>query len=99
MPTAVFKLRPHLKRRACDPESGSPNSCGFELSSVDKFRADTKVASKTNGAATPSEYLDTFINLRGASSAYNYIRYKVVSSYDPTGVLVSTFVSHALECQ
>lgn len=79
----MSKLRPHLKRRACDPESGSPKSYGFDLSSVDEFRADAKVAFVVKGAATPSGYFHLFINLRGASSAFDYIRYKVVSSYDP----------------
>jgi hypothetical protein len=83
-PSAVPEVKKHLKRGACDPEPSNPNTYGFDLSSASKFRADTKVASVAKGASTPSGYFNTFTNLQGASSAYGYLGYKVVESYDPS---------------
>ena len=82
-PTAAPKARRHMKRAACDPEPSNPNTYGFDLSSAAKFRADAKIASVAKGAPTPSGYFSTFTNLQGASSAYGYLGYKVVTSYDP----------------
>ncbi|KAH6637820.1 hypothetical protein C7974DRAFT_411282 [Boeremia exigua] len=84
LPTAVPKARRHLKRAACDLEPSNPNTYGFDLSSAAKFRADTKIVSVAKGASTPSGYFNTFTNLQGASSAYGYLGYKVVTSYDPS---------------
>ena len=84
VPTAAPKVRRHIKRAACDPEPSNPNTYGFDLSSAAKFRADTKIASVAKGASTPSGYFNTFTNLQGASSAYGYMGYKVVQSYDPS---------------
>lgn len=83
-PTAAPKLKRHMKRAACDPEPSNPNTYEFDLSSAAKFRADAKIASVAKGASTPSGYFSTFTNLLGASSAYGYLGYKVVTSYDPS---------------
>ena len=83
-PSAVPDVKRHLKRAACDPEPSNPNTYGIDLSSASKFRADTKLASLAKGASTPSGYFNTFTNLQGASSAYGYMGYKVVESYDPS---------------
>jgi hypothetical protein len=83
-PSAVPDVKRHLKRAACDPEPSNPNTYGIDLSSASKFRADTKLASVAKGASTPSGYFNTFTNLQGASSAYGYMGYKVVESYDPS---------------
>jgi len=83
-PTAAAKLRRHLKRAACDLEPSNPNTYGFDLSSASSFRADAKIASVAKAASTPSGYFNTFTNLQGASSAYGYLGYKVVTSYDPS---------------
>ncbi|KAF1834799.1 hypothetical protein BDW02DRAFT_475931, partial [Decorospora gaudefroyi] len=45
---------------------------------------DTNVASVAKGASTPSGYFNTFTNLQGASSAYGYLGYSTVESYDPS---------------
>jgi hypothetical protein len=83
-PSAVPDVKKHKKRAACDPEPSNPNTYGFDLSSASKFRADSKVASVAKGASTPSGYFNTFTNLQAASSAYGYLGYKVVESYDPS---------------
>jgi hypothetical protein len=83
-PSAVPDVKRHLKRAACDPEPSNPNTYGIDLSSASKFRADIKLASLAKGASTPSGYFNTFTNLQGASSAYGYMGYKVVESYDPS---------------
>ncbi|KAF3004753.1 hypothetical protein E8E13_000515 [Curvularia kusanoi] len=83
-PTAAPKLKGHMKRAACDPEPSNPKTYEFDLSSAPNFRADPKIASLANGASTPSGYFNTFTNLQGASSAYGYLGYKVVTSYDPS---------------
>jgi hypothetical protein len=83
-PSAVPDVKRHLKRAACDPEPSNPNIYGFDLSSAKSFRDDTKLASVAKGASTPSGYFNTFTNLHGASSAYGYLGYKVVESYDPS---------------
>jgi len=83
-PSAVPEVKKHLRRGACDPEPSNPNTYGFDLSSASKFRADSKIASVAKGASTPSGYFNTFTNLQGASSAYGYLGYKVVESYDPS---------------
>ena len=83
-PTAVPNVKRHLKRAACDREPSNANTYGFDLSSASSFHADTKVASVAQGASTPSGYFNTFTNLQGASSAYGYLGYKVVTSYDPS---------------
>ncbi|KAI4677829.1 hypothetical protein J4E81_010759 [Alternaria sp. BMP 2799] len=83
-PSAVPEVKKHLRRGACDPEPSNPNTYGFDLSSASKFRADTKIASVAKGASTPSGYFNTFTNLQGASSAYGYLGYKVVETYDPS---------------
>ncbi|KAI4920641.1 uncharacterized protein J4E92_008284 [Alternaria infectoria] len=83
-PSAVPEIKKHLRRGACDPEPSNPNTYGFDLSSASKFRADSKIASVAKGASTPSGYFNTFTNLQGASSAYGYLGYKVVETYDPS---------------
>ncbi|RYN18575.1 hypothetical protein AA0112_g11521 [Alternaria arborescens] len=80
----LFQIKRHLKRAACDQEPSNPNIYGIDLSSASKFRADTKLASLAKGASTPSGYFNTFTNLQGVSSAYGYMGYKVVESYDPS---------------
>lgn len=82
-PAASPEVKRHLKRGACDKEPSNPNTYDFDLSSASKFRADTKVASVAKSASAPSGYYSTFTNLQGASSAYGYLGYKVVTSYDP----------------
>ncbi|KAJ8118472.1 hypothetical protein OPT61_g546 [Boeremia exigua] len=82
-PTAAAKIERHSKRATCDVEPSNPNTYAFDLSSAAKFRADSKIASVAKAASTPSGYFNTFTNLQGASSAYGYLGYKVVTSYDP----------------
>ncbi|OHE99004.1 hypothetical protein CORC01_05694 [Colletotrichum orchidophilum] len=70
-----------VERAACDPQpSGSgpvpsPDTPAAFLSSAD-------LASAANNAATPSGYFNTFTNLQGSSSAYGYMGYTTLSSYD-----------------
>lgn len=82
-PTVAPKLKRYTKRLACDNEPSNPNTYGFDLSSAANFRVDSKIASVAKSVATPSGYFSTFTNLQGASSAYGYLGYKIVTSYDP----------------
>ncbi|KAK1701938.1 hypothetical protein BDP67DRAFT_483913 [Colletotrichum lupini] len=46
------------------------------------FLSDTDLSSAANNAATPSGYFNTFKNLQGSSSAYGYMGYTTLTSYD-----------------
>lgn len=71
-------------RAACNPQPTMANVYGIDVSSAAAFRADTIAAGKANNAVTPSGYSLSFQNSLKASSAYGYLGYQTVSSYDPS---------------
>jgi hypothetical protein len=71
-------------RAACNAQPTMANVYGIDVSSAAAFRADTIAAGKANNAVTPSGYSLSFQNSLKASSAYGYLGYQTVSSYDPS---------------
>ncbi|KAJ9629704.1 hypothetical protein H2203_002085 [Taxawa tesnikishii (nom. ined.)] len=75
----------HLKARdACSLQSTQTNTYNVDLSSAAAFRADGNISSVANSAPSVNGYTKNFSNLLKASSAYGYLGYQTVSSYDPS---------------
>ncbi|KAF4543528.1 Carbohydrate-binding protein [Lasiodiplodia theobromae] len=71
------------KRTACAPQATISNYYDIDVSTYDKFKADAKIASVANAAATPQGYFQNFKNNDGANSAYAYLGYTVLDTgYD-----------------
>ncbi|THV78875.1 hypothetical protein D6D29_07325 [Aureobasidium pullulans] len=71
-------------RAACAAQPTMANVYNIDVSSASAFRADTIAAGKANNAVTPSGYALNFQNSGKASSAYGYLGYQTVPSYDPS---------------
>ncbi|KAL1303069.1 hypothetical protein AAFC00_006514 [Neodothiora populina] len=80
-PTAVGK-RDLAKRTACAPQATFSDSYGVDVSSYQNFKADQKIASVAIAAPTPSGYYQNSKSLLGAQSAYGYLGYAQVKTYD-----------------
>ncbi|KAH7057062.1 hypothetical protein B0J12DRAFT_696947 [Macrophomina phaseolina] len=71
------------KRTACAPQATISNYYNVDVSSYEKFKADTVIASVANAAPTPQGYFQNFKNKDAANSAYAYLGYTVVDTgYD-----------------
>lgn len=70
-------------RAACEPQPISSNTYNVDLSSADTFRSDGNIASAANSAPNPSGYYRSFQNLKRATSAYAYLGFNTVASYNP----------------
>lgn len=71
-PTASKRGLAVEARNACDPQQTIANYYNVDASTYDKFKADAKIASVANGAATPSGYINNFKNKGAASSACEF---------------------------
>lgn len=69
-------------RAACDPQATIPNVYNVDVSSYSKFKNDATIASVASSATAPLGYFEAFKNLKGANSAYAYLGYSVVKTYD-----------------
>lgn len=80
--TAIAK-RDNAKRTACAPQPtgvaayavGSPDTASA-------FAAAASFSSIASAASTPSGYSNTFVNLNASNSAYGYLGYTTLSTYD-----------------
>lgn len=70
------------RRTACATQATIPNYYGVDVSSYSAFKADSSIASVAKSASVPAGYFQSFQNLAGASSAYGYLGYSVVKTYD-----------------
>lgn len=71
-----------LRRTACAAQATIANYYGVNVTSYSAFKADPIIASVASAAATPAGYFQNFVNLPGANSAYGYLGYSVVKTYD-----------------
>jgi hypothetical protein len=81
-PSKRVDAGPELEARtACEPQ---PSGQGVvpDGDSVDTFLAYQGFADAANGASVPSGYVQTYQNLKASSSAYGYMGYTALDSYD-----------------
>lgn len=72
-----------LKRTACEPQATIPNYYGVNVDTHSAFQSDAAIASAASSAPVPAGYSQNFANLQGASSAYAYMGYSVITTgYD-----------------
>lgn len=67
------------KRDTC-----SQTSYPVDTSSADNFRNDAVISATANGASTPAQYNQEFVNLKGATGTYGYMGFEQLTSYDPS---------------
>ncbi|KAK4541626.1 hypothetical protein LTR36_007770 [Oleoguttula mirabilis] len=81
--TDAVEKRALSKRTACAPQATMSNFYNVNVNNYSAFKADATISSVANAAATPSGYFQNFQNLPGASNAYAYLGYSVISTgYD-----------------
>lgn len=71
-----------IKRAACDVQPTGVSAYALQTDSASAFRADPRWASLASAAPTPAGFVQTQLNANGANSAYGYLGYYNLDSYD-----------------
>ncbi|KAI4715907.1 hypothetical protein E4T48_07913 [Aureobasidium sp. EXF-10727] len=72
----------NLKRAACDAQPTGVADYALQTDTVAAFSADPRWPSLASAAPTPSGFVQTQKNANGANSAYGYLGYRNLKSYD-----------------
>ncbi|CAD0087479.1 unnamed protein product [Aureobasidium mustum] len=84
----------NVKRNACDTQAAGVYT--YQTDSASAFRADPRWASMASNAPVPTGFVQTQTNANGANSAYGYLGYHNLDSYDVNAC--ADFCTHTLGC-
>ncbi|KAG9675574.1 hypothetical protein KCU99_g4532, partial [Aureobasidium melanogenum] len=84
----------NVKRNACDPQATGIYT--YQTDSASAFRADPRWASMASNAPVPTGFVQTQTNANGANSAYGYLGYHNLDSYDTSSC--ANFCTDTLGC-